>query len=974
MKQLQLLFILLLLISINQSKYVVRFLVVGDETFASFHYHTPDIAHYINSIFSITSALYHLPSLRSMAIDISIEKIIILPSEIKNNSSYNRTNLFSSTYQASLILKEFCAWQGKLDIYKKDKYDVAILLTRNNLCNNETNVCKTLGIANVNGLCNEGRSCMVVEDIGLYTGYIIAHEMGHLFSMDHDTPSNGCPSIKWTLHHPVKYIMETSMTNHLAGEIPNRWSNCSIITLRKFIENKKFCIKYKPNRDYTIIKYEYPLRSLNGIEYSMDDLCQMEYGPETIACHTKDYCGLITCRLFDGRCHTKGNIISIGVSCDVDKWCLDGECVPMENPVFLKTYSSDIINIPFGSLQQQSFPIDGQWSDWSEWSKCSRDCGGGVQKRYRLCNKPQPRLSGKYCEGKNSDYSFCNVRRCYGNDTNWNYLQSQCSKLNRRKISGIIDEWHPILKSAVGNCQLICQSKKYRLLLDSIGFMNDGSTCFYRNPTSNFHSNSNLPKEYLLAKYNNAIGRCVEGECQSIGCDWQSNSNKTLNECNECVEVDSRDSCQKSHYIFNNSLRSSHGMKSNYECLFKMEKGLFSLQVIEQPNSENTYFAISNEKESEYYLNGNYVINWSHLFKLDDVFVYYERNDVIESITIIGELKQTYLFCMLKRDVGAPIENLKITYFKHFPKTISIFPSSFNSTTLPSFDKKNRYNWQNHPEWTQCSSSCGLGSQYRPLTCFDMETNEYVDDKKCDEKKKNGSSIIRNCQLRECPPTWWIGSWSPNCSYSCMELMKEEMIIRLKGFQRRLVVCAEMVSMRRNESFQIIHRSLPDESCSIISHKRPSRTKSCQREINSTIEKILPLCPLSSSKHLPLNNSYKWKNKCPSDISMDPCSYQIQLIPDNFSISTYPIEEHRIIGRRQCFPEISCGIWVTSRWTKCTECPSKIHKNRLNRLYKYRRVYCIGGKYCAEKDRPISKKFCFFMSQRQMDSCRLNKL
>lgn len=49
--------------------------------------------------------------------------------------------------------------------------------------------------------------------------------------------------------------------------------------------------------------------------------------------------------------------------------CINGECV-------LK--NSDEAKIE-----------DGNWSNWGEFSECSRTCGGGVKKRYRVCDNPK---------------------------------------------------------------------------------------------------------------------------------------------------------------------------------------------------------------------------------------------------------------------------------------------------------------------------------------------------------------------------------------------------------------------------------------------------------------------------------------------------------------------------------------------------------------------------------------------------------
>lgn len=43
-------------------------------------------------------------------------------------------------------------------------------------------------------------------------------------------------------------------------------------------------------------------------------------------------------------------------------------------------------------------PVDGKWGKWSNWSECSSKFSYGTQIRYRFCDSPTPKYSGKYCE------------------------------------------------------------------------------------------------------------------------------------------------------------------------------------------------------------------------------------------------------------------------------------------------------------------------------------------------------------------------------------------------------------------------------------------------------------------------------------------------------------------------------------------------------------------------------------------------
>ncbi|XP_072284946.1 thrombospondin-1 [Pyxicephalus adspersus] len=62
--------------------------------------------------------------------------------------------------------------------------------------------------------------------------------------------------------------------------------------------------------------------------------------------------------------------------------------------------------------QKDSCPINGQWGPWSPWDLCSVTCGGGAQKRERLCNNPKPQFGGKDCLGDSVDSRICNKQDC----------------------------------------------------------------------------------------------------------------------------------------------------------------------------------------------------------------------------------------------------------------------------------------------------------------------------------------------------------------------------------------------------------------------------------------------------------------------------------------------------------------------------------------------------------------------------------
>ncbi|XP_037532557.1 thrombospondin type-1 domain-containing protein 4 [Nematolebias whitei] len=66
---------------------------------------------------------------------------------------------------------------------------------------------------------------------------------------------------------------------------------------------------------------------------------------------------------------------------------------------------------------------------------------------------------------------------------------------------------------------------------------------------------------------------------------------------------------------------------------------------------------------------------------------------------------------------------------------------------------------------TECSASCGRGSQHREILCVNRHTDEEVPEAKCDSAAKPAAEE-EPCNTQPCPPFWEASSWS-ECSVSC---------------------------------------------------------------------------------------------------------------------------------------------------------------------------------------------------------------
>ncbi|ELW63437.1 Brain-specific angiogenesis inhibitor 1 [Tupaia chinensis] len=58
----------------------------------------------------------------------------------------------------------------------------------------------------------------------------------------------------------------------------------------------------------------------------------------------------------------------------------------------------------------QQCPVDGRWQAWASWGSCSVTCGGGSQRRERVCSGPF--FGGAACQGPQEEYRQCGTQRC----------------------------------------------------------------------------------------------------------------------------------------------------------------------------------------------------------------------------------------------------------------------------------------------------------------------------------------------------------------------------------------------------------------------------------------------------------------------------------------------------------------------------------------------------------------------------------
>ncbi|XP_067171268.1 A disintegrin and metalloproteinase with thrombospondin motifs 12 isoform X1 [Apteryx mantelli] len=471
--------------SVSKERWVET-LVVADSKMVEYH-GSDHVESYILTIMNMVTGLFHDPSIGN-AIHIVLVRLILLEEEEQG---------LKIVHHADKTLASFCKWQKSVNP-KSDvnpaHHDVAVLLTRKDICAGMNRPCETLGLSHLSGMCQPHRSCNINEDSGLPLAFTIAHELGHSFGIQHDGKENDCEPIG-----KRPYIMSRQLQY---DPTPLTWSQCSKEYITRFLDRGwGFCLDDTPQKKVLKSPVIAP-----GVIYDVHHQCQLQYGSNATFCEDVDnLCQTLWCSV-KGSCRSKLDAAVDGTRCGENKWCFSGECI---------------------TVGKTPEAVHGGWGVWSSWSHCTRTCGAGVQSAERPCNNPEPQFGGDYCTGERKRYRMCNISPCHKSMPT--FRQMQCSEFDTVPYQNEFYHWVPVYNTA-NPCELHCRPVDGHFSEKMLDAVTDGTPCFEGSHSRDI---------------------CINGMCKTVGCDYEINSNATEDQCGVCLGDGS--ACHTVKMMFNQS-------------------------------------------------------------------------------------------------------------------------------------------------------------------------------------------------------------------------------------------------------------------------------------------------------------------------------------------------------------------------------------------------------------------------------------
>ncbi|KAM6059259.1 A disintegrin and metalloproteinase with thrombospondin motifs 7 isoform 1-T1 [Theristicus caerulescens] len=868
--------------SISKEKWVET-LVVADTKMVEYH-GSENIEKYVLTVMNMVAGLFHHASIGN-PINIAIVRLILLEDEEED---------LKISHHADNTLKSFCKWQKSINV-KGDSHplhhDVAVLLTRKDICAAMNRPCETLGLSHVAGMCQPHRSCNINEDTGLPLAFTVAHELGHSFGIQHDGSSNDCEPVG-----KRPFIMSPQL---LYDTSPLTWSRCSREYITRFLDRGwGLCLDDPPAREVL----DYPLVP-PGVLYDVSHQCRLQYGAYSTFCDDMDsVCNTLWCTV-GNTCHSKLDAAVDGTACGENKWCFNGECVPVG-------YRPDA--------------IDGGWGSWSSWAACSRSCGAGVQSAERQCSNPTPKYGGRYCLGERKRFRICNVRPCPPDKPS--FRQVQCSQFNPMPYKGKLYRWTPVPNN-INPCELHCRPEDEYFAEKLRDAVIDGTPCYEMNASRDM---------------------CINGICKNVGCDYEIDSNAVEDRCGVCHGDGS--TC----HTVKKTFEDSEGL--GYVDIGIIPVGAREIRIEEVAEAGN-FLALRSEDPEKYFLNGGWTIQWNGDYRVAGTTFTYKRTGNWENLTSPGPTVEPVWIQLLfqetnpgvryqytiQRPADSENEIEQAEFLWRFgswttctatcgtgvqrqivhcvEKLAGIVEERYCDALTRPDDRQRTCSEEPCParwwvgEWQKCSATCGQsGLMKRTVLCIQsvgLDEQRALQQADCQHLSKPDATAPCHREV-PCPSQWAVGNWS-ECSATCGN-----------GTQRRPVYCSNSTGAACDPA----ERPSSETVCSLLQCQEKldnanmewSGSGSSSREIFNEIHYIpsnhiakfnplIPNIPEPSDVNIITEEDFSARK---GNVFVDDFYYDYNFINFHEDLSYYPFTEKETKGEGHK-PELSTNDVEGSR-------------------------------------------------------------
>uniref|UniRef100_A0A8C0UQY2 ADAM metallopeptidase with thrombospondin type 1 motif 2 n=1 Tax=Cyanistes caeruleus TaxID=156563 RepID=A0A8C0UQY2_CYACU len=290
----------------TEDDYNIEVLLGVDDSVVQFH-GKEHVQKYLLTLMNIVNEIYHDESLGAH-INVVLVRIILL--------SYGKSMSLIEIGNPSQSLENVCRWaylQQKPDSGHAEYHDHAIFLTRQDFGPSGMQ-----GYAPVTGMCHPVRSCTLNHEDGFSSAFVVAHETGHVLGMEHDGQGNRCGD-EVRLGSIMAPLVQAAFHRF-------HWSRCSQQELNRYLHSYD-CLRDDP------FEHDWPsLPQLPGIHYSMNEQCRFDFGLGYMMCtafRTFDPCKQLWCSHPENPyfCKTKKGPPLDGTMCAPGKHCFKGHCI-----------------------------------------------------------------------------------------------------------------------------------------------------------------------------------------------------------------------------------------------------------------------------------------------------------------------------------------------------------------------------------------------------------------------------------------------------------------------------------------------------------------------------------------------------------------------------------------------------------------------------------------------------------------------